>query len=55
MEIRCSLCGAIVELTKVHKDYQRVAADPKGFYVCRRCAGRVQHQAVKDQKPPKPI
>lgn len=55
MEVRCTLCGRREELTKIHKDYQRLAANPKGLYICARCSQRVQFEATEEQKPPKPI
>lgn len=55
MEVRCTLCGRREELTKIHKDYQRLAANPKGLYICARCSQRVQFEATEEQKTPKPI
>lgn len=55
MEVRCSLCGTKVELTKIHKDYDRLARDPKGTFVCNQCHARVKYQAEQQLKTPKPI
>ncbi|TDA65660.1 MAG: DUF2197 domain-containing protein [Clostridia bacterium] len=55
MQVRCSLCGAEVELTKIHKDYDRLARDPQGVFVCPKCHRMVQVQAQKQQNPPRPI
>lgn len=55
VEVRCALCGRKEELTKVHKDYQRLAANPQSLYICARCSQRVQFEALEEQKSPKPI
>ncbi|MGB9887560.1 MAG: DUF2197 domain-containing protein [Moorellales bacterium] len=55
MEVRCSLCGRREEITKIHKDYQKLAANPGTPYICSRCSRKVQYEAVEEQKVPKPI
>ncbi|NLC77430.1 MAG: DUF2197 domain-containing protein [Clostridia bacterium] len=55
MKIRCSLCGTEQEISKIHKDYQRLARDPEAVYICRNCSHRVQFQAKEAQKPQKPM
>jgi len=55
VEVRCSLCGRREEITKIHKDYQKLAANPQAPYICSRCSWKVQYEAVEEQKVPKPI
>ena len=55
MEVRCSLCGRREEISKIHKDYQRLAANPQALYICARCSRKVQFEATEEQKVPKPI
>ncbi|MGI6552230.1 MAG: DUF2197 domain-containing protein [Bacillota bacterium] len=55
MQIKCSLCGAVQEITKIHKDYQRLAKDPQGVFICHTCENKVRFQAAELQKPGKPI
>ncbi|NLL18945.1 MAG: DUF2197 domain-containing protein [Clostridia bacterium] len=55
MKVRCSLCGAEQEITKIHKDYQRLAREPEAVYICNYCSRRVQYQAKETQKPQRPI
>jgi uncharacterized protein YlaI len=55
VEVRCSVCGRREELTRIHKDYQRLMANPKSVYICARCSQRIQFEATEEQKTPKPI
>ncbi|GAW91405.1 DUF2197 domain-containing protein [Calderihabitans maritimus] len=55
MEVKCSLCGHKDEITKVHKDYQRIAKNPTATFICERCSTRLQVQAQEWQKPKKPM
>ena len=55
MELRCSLCGCKVEITKVHKDYQKMAANPEKPWICATCQDRVRFQARETAKDKKPL
>ncbi|HHW07975.1 MAG TPA: DUF2197 domain-containing protein [Clostridia bacterium] len=55
MKVRCSICGREQEISKIHKDYQRLARDPQAAFVCNLCTNRVQYQAREAQKPLRPV
>jgi len=55
MEVRCTLCGKVDTITKVHKDYIKLARQTKNTYVCELCHNRLRYQAVEHGKPKKPI
>ena len=45
MKVKCMSCGQEVEISKLHKDYMKLAADPKAAFVCESCSGRIRHDA----------
>lgn len=55
MEIKCSLCGRKEEISKVHKDYRKLARDKNAVYACEICRTRLHLQAIRSQKPERPI
>ncbi|MFA5536223.1 MAG: DUF2197 domain-containing protein [Bacillota bacterium] len=55
MKVRCMLCGTEQEINKIHKDYQRLAKDPRGIFVCNACSNKARFQALETQKTAKPI
>ncbi|GEA15108.1 MAG: hypothetical protein PWR22_247 [Moorella sp. (in: firmicutes)] len=55
MEVKCSLCGRKEELTKVHKDYRKLARDKNAVYTCETCRARLRYQALQAQRPEKPL
>lgn len=55
MQVKCSLCGRIDDINKIHKDYAKLAKDQQAPYFCERCQSRVKYQAKENQSPPKPI
>ena len=55
MDVKCSMCGKIDGITKIHKDYQKLAKQPESVYVCELCKAKLKFQAVQSQKNPKPI
>ncbi|AKX93682.1 DUF2197 domain-containing protein [Neomoorella thermoacetica] len=55
MEVKCALCGRKEEITKVHKDYQKLARDKDAVYTCEICRARLRYQAVQQQKPQRPL
>ncbi|HBT20040.1 MAG TPA: DUF2197 domain-containing protein [Peptococcaceae bacterium] len=54
MEVKCALCGRVDVITKIHKDYFKIARQ-KGSYICEMCEKRVRYQAVECNKPKKPM
>ncbi|HHX94740.1 MAG TPA: DUF2197 domain-containing protein [Clostridia bacterium] len=54
MEVRCSLCGKIDEITKIHKDYMKIARS-NTTYVCEMCQNKVRFNAMDKNKPKKPM
>ena len=46
MKVKCIMCSKETELTKLHKDYRKVAADPEFVYVCEFCAMLISSQAA---------
>ncbi|MHB1126000.1 MAG: DUF2197 domain-containing protein [Bacillota bacterium] len=56
MQVKCAICGEQSELTKIHKDYQKLAKNPQSIYICFNCNKRLQFQAKEQQKnTPKPL
>lgn len=55
MEVKCTLCGKKIEISKIHKDYQRLARDPNSKYICWNCENRVKVHASEKYKPRKPM
>ncbi|NLW07475.1 MAG: DUF2197 domain-containing protein [Clostridia bacterium] len=55
MEIKCSFCGKKEVITKVHKDYRKLARGKNVVYTCETCRARLHFQAVRSQQPQKPI
>lgn len=55
MKVSCSICGKEQEISKIHKDYQRLARDPEAVFICNYCTNRVRYQAKESQKPLKPV
>ncbi|WP_169734743.1 DUF2197 domain-containing protein [Desulfitibacter alkalitolerans] len=45
MLVKCSLCGIKEEISKIHKDYQRLASNPQGIYICFKCNNHVKISA----------
>jgi len=55
VEIKCIVCNKRIEITKVHKDFQKLRKDPSLPFVCDDCNNRLRHQAREEQKPKQPI
>lgn len=55
MQVKCSLCGKVEVITKIHKDYAKLAKNKSAPYFCEYCTFRVKTQAKESQFPPKPI
>ena len=55
MDVKCSMCGKMDSITKIHKDYQKLAKEPNAFYVCELCKFRLKNQATNTQKEHKPL
>lgn len=50
MEVSCTLCGQREEIGKIHKDYQKLASNPQGVFICSRCNLLVRSQLLDQQK-----
>jgi DNA-directed RNA polymerase subunit RPC12/RpoP len=48
VEVRCAICGKSEVLNKVHKDYQKVSANPGAVYICVTCNAKLSHQASRE-------
>lgn len=48
MLVKCSLCGREEEITKIHKDYQRLASKPESPYICFKCNNYVKISTNKE-------
>ncbi|MDD2498792.1 MAG: DUF2197 domain-containing protein [Desulfitobacteriaceae bacterium] len=55
MQVKCSLCGKADEISKIHKDYAKLAKNKDAPYFCEQCSHRVKYQARETQNPPKPM
>jgi len=55
LEVRCAICSKKEEITKIHKDFQRIRQEPKLVYICSQCSKKVKYQAREEQKPKKPL
>ena len=44
MRVKCMMCGKEEELSKLHKDYKKLAANP---FICKTCSLKVTNQAQK--------
>ena len=47
MEVKCSICGKIEEINKVHKDYKKMLDKPSSVYICELCNMKLTVQAAK--------
>lgn len=55
MQIKCSLCGRVEEITKIHKDYDKLAKKVTSTYFCELCNNKLKFAAKETQKPAKPV
>jgi len=55
MLVKCILCGQKQEISKIHKDYQRLASNPNGPYTCFKCNNNVKISASKEIKTNKKL
>jgi uncharacterized protein YlaI len=55
VQVKCSLCGKVDNITKIHKDYNQLAKNKDKAYFCEQCSFKVKFQAKEIQIPPKPI
>lgn len=54
MDVKCSLCGKTDKITKIHKDYVKIAKT-NCTYICDMCKNKVRLNAVDVNKPKKPM
>ena len=45
MKVRCMTCGKEVEISKLHKDYTKLAENPKAAFICEACSHKIGHAA----------
>lgn len=50
MQVTCSVCGKQHEITKMHKDYRKLAGDPSAIYICPACNMQLRGQAVQEKR-----
>ncbi len=54
MKVRCMTCGKEYEISKLHKDYNKLAANPSSVFICEKCSKKISHSArrkkAKDHK-----
>ncbi|MGE5415593.1 MAG: DUF2197 domain-containing protein [Acidobacteriota bacterium] len=56
IETRCMLCGLKQGVTEEHKDYKKLAEDPKKVtFICDKCNHKVRFETEEEHKPKKPI
>ncbi|MEG1536783.1 MAG: DUF2197 domain-containing protein [Clostridiales bacterium] len=48
MKVKCAICCKEEEITKLHKDYQKLSHDAKAVYICEMCSFKLSHQAAKE-------
>lgn len=54
MQVRCSLCGRVEEIGKWSAEYDR-ARQTAPTYICDSCQRRVQGDALRAARDPKPL
>lgn len=47
MKVKCIMCGKEETLSKLHKDYKKLAANPDSAYFCELCSMKLNTQAQK--------
>jgi len=50
MNARCSICGKEEKITKLHKDYKKIEANPTAVYICETCSFKLNRQAAKNNE-----
>ena len=47
MEAKCAICGKVDKISKIHKDYKKLSANPNAVYICEMCNYKLSDQASK--------
>jgi uncharacterized protein YlaI len=47
MKVKCIMCGKEVEITKLHRDYKKLVANPTAAFFCESCALKISQQASR--------
>lgn len=47
MDVKCTICGRIESISKLHKDYRKLVANPKAIFICEMCNYKLSDQASK--------
>lgn len=50
MKARCSICGKEEAITKLHKDYKKIEANPSAVYICEACSFKLSSQAAREKR-----
>ena len=50
MEVRCNICGKLSDIEKTDKDYERLAKNTSGVYICEHCNKMLSMQAAQDNE-----
>lgn len=50
MKVTCTLCGQSEDISKLHKDYRRIAENKDAVYICSACDIKTKKQALKSKK-----
>ena len=50
MEVICCICGKKVNISKIHKDYTKLAKNTQGTFVCDLCQKKIKEQIASQKK-----
>lgn len=50
MKVRCVICGKDEEISKIHKDYAKIASKSSEVYICEPCSRRLSLEAGRNNK-----
>lgn len=50
MEVRCKICGKKEEISKIHKDYAKIASKSSEVYICEACSRRLSLEAARNNE-----
>ncbi len=49
MKVTCSLCGQKEDISKMHKDYRKLAQNDQAIFICAACENKTRKQALKSK------
>jgi len=50
VEVSCKVCGKKEEISKVHKDYAKIANKSSEVYICETCSRRLSFEAARNNE-----